>query len=197
VVLGERDSGARGPGNCLPPLPQDRSRRQGSPARVCVRTSVRACQRVRVNAPLAPSHQPPNRLVPVNCIFPDRCGNNGQVHVLCGVPMTAARFPSLSGRGRARGKVCRRIGVTLLGDPHLRECAVPRSASRSSSGLGTGCPSLPEPLQGCVLEKWRHELELEQQEGATRTPAAQAGRARTPWCCPAAAMREQPSFAWR
>lgn len=135
--------------------------------------------------------------MPVNCIFPDRCGNNGQVHVLCGVPMTAARFPSLSGRGRARGKVCRRIGVTLLGDPHLRECAVPRSASRSSSGLGTGCPSLPEPLQGCVLEKWRHELELEQQEGATRTPAAQAGRARTPWCCPAAAMREQPSFAWR
>lgn len=61
-MLGERDSGARGSGNCLPPLPQDRSRRQGSPSRVCVRTSVRACQRVRVNAPLAPSHQPPNRL---------------------------------------------------------------------------------------------------------------------------------------
>lgn len=75
VVLGGRDSGARGPGNCLPPLPQDRSGRQGSPARVCVRTSVRACQRVHVSAPLAPSHQPPNRLVPVNCIFPARCGD--------------------------------------------------------------------------------------------------------------------------
>lgn len=74
--------------------------------------------------------------------------------------------------------------MTLLGDPHLRECAVPRSASLSSSGLGTGCPSLPEPLQGCVLEKWRHELELEQQEGAARTPAAQAGRARTPVVLP-------------
>lgn len=147
-MLGGRDSGARGPGNCLPPLPQDRSRRQGSPARVCVRTSVRACQLVRVSAPLAPSHQPPNRLVPVNYIFSARCGDTGQVPAACGVPMTAAGLASPSGRGRAGGKVCRRIGVTFLGDPHLRECAVPRSASRCSSELGTAVPRSRNPFRG-------------------------------------------------
>lgn len=57
-MLGGRDSGARGPGNCLPPLPQDRSRRQGSPTRVCVRMSVRACQRERAPRALAPTPKP-------------------------------------------------------------------------------------------------------------------------------------------
>lgn len=174
MALRERDSGARGPGNCLPvPVPACKCRHQGWEAasgssarsawaptpvvRACVYTSV--CAR----ALPAPSHQPPNQLIRIKSIFPLLAAPvqktiRSRLVFPVAFPVTAAGLHSLSGRRKAGSKVCQEPRGDLTSGTRICACESGLGVSGAfPSFLGSGCwapcPSLLQASLAICLGK--------------------------------------------